>query len=184
MGMISDCKIVLIFEIRRWNYYAAFAITMQLWYQLLFTLNSHFGGLWGQSDLHIASVAFEVKCDLRFDASNLNHHGINVHITRNSHYGGLWGHSDLHMTSKVTSDLKFELSVLNNPCSSAYLASDCLFSLNFVGRRRKAIYDPLTRSAWRHSLVKIGLCMNMNASCTTVIAPLRNFPTSAALTSS
>ena len=30
MGMISDRKIVLIFEIRRLNYSAAFAITMQL----------------------------------------------------------------------------------------------------------------------------------------------------------
>ena len=60
------------------------------------------------------------------------------------------------MTSEVTSDLKFELSGFNNPCSSAYLASDCLFSLNFVGRRRrKAKYHPLTRSACRHSLVKI-----------------------------
>ena len=30
---------------------------------------------------------------------------------------------DLHMTSEVTSDLKFELSGLYNPCSRASLAS-------------------------------------------------------------
>ena len=77
---------------------------------------SHFGGLWG--NLKTASEAFKAKFYLRFDASNLNYPGIYLHIAWNSHYGGLWGHGGLHMTSEVTSDLKFELSGLNNPCFS------------------------------------------------------------------
>ena len=52
-----------------------------------------------------------------------------VYLSLNSHFSGLRGHSDLHMASEVTSDLKFELSDLNNP--SAFLAPKCFSEPNF-----------------------------------------------------
>ena len=97
--------------------------------------NSHFGDLRGHSGLQTASVALEVKFDIRFDKSNLNYPGIYVYIAWNSHFGGLWGHSSLHMTSEVTSDLRFEFSGLNNPCSSASLASIVLCLINLDGKK-------------------------------------------------
>ena len=66
-------------------------------------------------------MALDVKFDLRFDSINLNYPDIYVHIAWNSLFGDLRGHSGLHMTSEVTSDLKFELSGLNNLCSSVFL---------------------------------------------------------------
>ena len=72
--------------------------------------------------------------------------GIYVHVTCNSHYDDLWGHDDLQMTLEVTSEPKFELSSLNNPCSSTPLAPKCSSELNTPGIRRKAKYHQLTRS--------------------------------------
>ena len=48
--------------------------------------------------------------------------GIYVHVTCNSHYDDLWGHDDLQMTLEVTSELTFEISGLNEPMPSAFLA--------------------------------------------------------------
>ena len=58
------------------------------------------------------------------------------------------------MTSEVTSDLKLELIGLNNPCSSASLASIVLYLTNIDGRKSQiSSIDSL--EACRHSLVKI-----------------------------
>ena len=59
------------------------------------------------------------------------------------------------MTSEVTSDLKFELIGLNNPCSSASLASIVLYLTNLDGRRKSQISSIDSLEACRHSLVKI-----------------------------
>ena len=83
-----------------------------------------------------ALEAFEDKIDLRFDTSNLNYPGIYVHIAWNSHLDGLRGHSGLQMTSEVNLDLKFELSGLNNQCSSACLASKWLYFTKY-GRKKE-----------------------------------------------
>ena len=87
--------------------------------------NSHFGGLWGHSSLQTASEESkesEVTFDLRFEIINLNYPGMHVHVAPNSHFGGLWGHGGLQMTSEDTSEVRFELSDLNNLCSHASLA--------------------------------------------------------------
>ena len=72
----------------------------------------------------------EVRFDLRFNTSNLNYPGIYVHIAWKSFFGGLGGHSGLHMTSEVTSEIKLIFSDLNTLCSSVFMVSECLFSLN------------------------------------------------------
>ena len=54
----------------------------------------------------MASKISDVKFDLRFEMTNLNYHGIHVHIASDSHLGGLWGHGGLQMTSEVKADLK------------------------------------------------------------------------------
>ena len=46
--------------------------------------NSHWDGIWGHDGLQTASMASKVKFDLRFEISNLNYHGIDVHIASNS----------------------------------------------------------------------------------------------------
>ena len=51
-----------------------------------------------------------------------------MHGNCNSHSGSLWDHGDL------TSDLKFELSGLNNPCSNAFLTSKRLYWTNLPER--------------------------------------------------
>ena len=43
------------------------------------------------------------------------------------------------MTSEVTSDLKFELSDLNNTCSSAFLAPIVLCLTNLPGKKKGQI---------------------------------------------
>ena len=48
-----------------------------------------------------------------------------------------WWPLRLPMTSEVTSDLEFELLDLKNLCSHVYLASNCHYSQNIVGRRRR-----------------------------------------------
>ena len=42
-----------------------------------------------------ASMASKVKYDLRFEISNLNYHGIDVHTASYSFFGGLWDHGGL-----------------------------------------------------------------------------------------
>ena len=74
------------------------------------------------------SITSEIKFDVKFVISNLNYHEIHVHISPNSLFGGL------QMTLEVTSDLKFELSGLNNPCFSASLALYCFCELILPGR--------------------------------------------------
>ena len=80
---------------------------------------------------------------LDLESGHLFYPDIHVHVDLNSHSGldsgGLWGHDDLQMTSKVTSDLKFELCGLNNPCSSAYLAPKCFSGLNVPERQLSSI---------------------------------------------
>ena len=36
----------------------------------------------------VASMASEFKFDLRFEISNLNYHGIDVHVASKSHFNG------------------------------------------------------------------------------------------------
>ena len=79
----------------------------------------------------------EVTSDLKFEISNINYPGNNVHVVLNTLFSGLRGHEGLQMTSEVTSDLKFELSGLNNPSSSAFLAPKCFSELNVPGGRKK-----------------------------------------------
>ena len=54
----------------------------------------------------------------------------------------------------ITSDLKFELSGLNNLYRHAPMASKCFCELIVPWRRRRPKCHPLTRSACRRSLVK------------------------------
>ena len=68
----------------------------------------------------------EVQFDLRFETSNLDYPGINVHIASNSHCDCLWGHGGLQMALEVTSDLGMELSDLNYLSYHASMASNCL----------------------------------------------------------
>ena len=113
---------------------------------------SHFGGLWG--NLKTASEAFKAKFYLRFDASNLNYPGIYLHIAWNSHYGGLWGHSGLQMTSEVTSDLKFELSGLNNPCSRRVMNKDrCSFMNDSKAQKAEQLSFLFTRKSFNFGAI-------------------------------
>ena len=41
------------------------------------------------------------------------------------------------MASEFTSNLEFELSDLNDPCSSAFLAPKCFSELNVPGKKKK-----------------------------------------------
>ena len=61
--------------------------------------NTHLCGLWGHDSLQMASMAWEVKFDLRFEICNLNYPGIHVHVATNSHLDGLWGHDSLQTVS-------------------------------------------------------------------------------------
>ena len=81
----------------------------------------------------MASMASEVTFDLRFEISNLNYHGIHVHVAPNSHFGGLGGQGGLQTTLEVTYGLKIKLSDLNYLCCHASLASKCLYELNQMG---------------------------------------------------
>ena len=74
------------------------------------------------SEAMVASKRPRRSYDLRFDISNLDYPGIHVHIA----FKGLRGHGSLQTTSEVTSDLKIQLSDLNNLCYHASLASKCL----------------------------------------------------------
>ena len=91
--------------------------------------NSHFGGLWGHGSLKTASMASEVKFELRFEVSIFNYPGIYVHIASNCHFDGFWGYSDLQTASEAASDLTIELSDLNNLCCHASLASKCFHEM-------------------------------------------------------
>ena len=102
-------------------------------------------GLRGLGGLQTASIASEIEIGTRFFISILNYPEIHVHIGPNRHIGGLRGHGDLQMTSEVNYDLKFELSGLNNPCSSVFLASASLYLTNTDGWEAKC--HPLTRFA-------------------------------------
>ena len=69
----------------------------------------------------------KVKFDLRFELSNLNHHGIDVYIASKSLMGGFCGHGGLQMASipsKVKSDLTFEISNLNYPGIYVHVTSN------------------------------------------------------------
>ena len=74
--------------------------------------------------------------DLRFDISNLDYPGINVHIATN----GLRGHGGLQTTLEVTSDLKIQLSDLDYLCSHVSLASKGIHELNVT---QEEVYHPL-----------------------------------------
>ena len=78
----------------------------------------------------------EVKFDLRFEISNLDYPGINVHVASYSQIVDLRGHGSLQTASEVTNGLRIELGGLNNLCSHAFLASNCLYGLN---ERRRLI---------------------------------------------
>ena len=78
----------------------------------------------------MASKISEVKLDLRFEMSNLQYHGIHVHIASDSHLGGF------QMTSDVKADLKIELSDLNYLCSNAYLACKCFHEMIATNNKR------------------------------------------------
>ena len=105
--------------------------------------NSHFGGLWGHGSLKTASMASDVKFELRFEVSIFNYHGISVHIASNCHFDGFWDYSDLQTASEAASDLTIELSDLNNLCCHASLASKCLHEM-IADVRTQEIYHPLT----------------------------------------
>ena len=113
------------------------------------------GNLCSHGDLQTASVAMEVKCDLRIDSSNLNYPWHQYAYCLKQPFCDRWGHSSLHMTSEVTSDLKFELSGLNNPCFSVFVAPAQLYLTNTDGWEEEAKCHPLTRFALWRSLVKI-----------------------------
>ena len=73
-----------------------------------------------------ASMASKVRYDLRFEISNLNYHGIDVHIASNSFLGSLWGHGGLQtasIASEVKFYLRFEISNLTYPGSHVHVAS-------------------------------------------------------------
>ena len=75
-------------------------------------------------------MASEVKFDLRIEISNLNYHGIYVHVASNYHFGGLWGHGGLKtssMASELKFDLTFEISNLNYPGIIVHMASNSHF---------------------------------------------------------
>ena len=65
------------------------------------------------SEVIKASMTSEVKFDLRFEISNLNYHGNNVHAASNSHIVDLIGHGSLQTALEVVSGLRMELSDLN-----------------------------------------------------------------------
>ena len=68
-----------------------------------------------------------------------------MHVAFNNQFCGLWDHGGLWMTSEVASDLKFEISGLNNPCFSTSLSSKWLYLTNLPGKKKKkAKYHPLT----------------------------------------
>ena len=54
------------------------------------------------------------------------------------------------MTSEVTSDLNFELSGLNNPWSSAFLASKLLYWTNLPEERRRRKPNIIPRAAYSY----------------------------------
>ena len=58
----------------------------------------------------------------------------------NGNFVVLWGYGDLQMTSRVTSDLKFELTDLNYLCYHAFLASE--YFLEMIKRKEEADYHP------------------------------------------
>ena len=87
-------------------------------------------------------MASDINFNLRFETSNLNYPGNYVHVVLNTLFGGLRGHEGLQMTSEVATDLKFELSGLNNPCSNASMASKVLYLTNLDKSSRKAKYHP------------------------------------------
>ena len=60
----------------------------------------------------MASMSLKVEFGFRFEISNLNYHYIYMHISSYGNFNGLGGCGDLQMTSKVTFDLKFELTGL------------------------------------------------------------------------
>ena len=78
----------------------------------------------------MASLTSEIKFDLRFEISNLDYPVIHVHVASNSHIVDLRGHGSLQSASEVANGLGIELSGLNNLCSHAFLASNCLDGLN------------------------------------------------------
>ena len=60
--------------------------------------------------------------------SNLNYHGILMHIASDSNFHGLRGSSGLQMTSEVKADLRIGLSDLNYPGIYVHVASGGHFS--------------------------------------------------------
>ena len=63
-----------------WNQNSATSIILVLICTLLLT------ALWVAFKAMAASIASEVKFDLRFEISNLNYHGINVHVALHRYY--------------------------------------------------------------------------------------------------
>ena len=90
------------------------------------------------------------------------------------HSGGLWGHCGLHMTLEVYYDLKFELTGLNNPCSSAYLAPKCFSELNFQERRKPNTIHWLARHQAR-SLVKLVIVLQRSIPSPLYMVPLPSY---------
>ena len=82
------------------------------------------------SEATAASKSPQKSYDLRFDISNLDYHGIHVHIASN----GLRGHGGLKTTSEVTYDLKIHLSDLDYTCYHAFLASNGHYFKNVAWR--------------------------------------------------
>ena len=105
--------------------------------------NSH-DSLLGYGGLQMASVASKIEFGLRFEIINLNYHDTDVHIGSNGNFYDLWGCGDLQMTSRVTSDLKFELTDLNYQCYHAFLASEYFLEMikRKEGRKEEANYHP------------------------------------------
>ena len=81
-----------------------FGICVQIAY------NSYLSGLWGHDGLQTASMASEVKFDLRFEISDLNYPDIYAHVASNSHLSGPWGQGSLQ-TASMTSKVKFALDL-------------------------------------------------------------------------
>ena len=64
-----------------------------------------------------------------------------MHIDSESHFHGPWGSIGLQMASKVTYEIRFELSGLNCLCSHASLACNCFPEMVETTMTN---YDPLT----------------------------------------